>query len=126
MIKVRRDTRVLRQCVRPLEFCLAGNVIPRRERPARARQHDGAHLRIGLRLIKRLMQLPLKVRADGIQPLGPIQRDKRALALLLIQDVLVVGHSTALPRLSPGLCVPAACHDAPRELTHTSRENSTR
>src|SRR5207237_5398501 len=51
----------------------------------RGGQHDGAHLRIRMRLAKAGADARDHVRVDGIALVGPVDRDPERLAALLVQ-----------------------------------------
>ena len=53
------------------------DVSPRAEGAARAGQHDRPHVRLRIQRVKRVPQLGVDLEGQGVQPLGPVERDGR-------------------------------------------------
>ena len=84
------------------------------ERASGAAQHDHLHVRVGARRVDRRLELLRHRRHDRVQPLGPVQRDRRDRLVGVVQQRLVSHDcppgSTGGPRASAARarCAPSA------------------
>src|SRR6185312_2929290 len=66
-----------------------GEIVARAERSPRRFEDDDTDAPVGLSFLHRVEQLAAQLVREGIELLGPVQRDDREPLVLLIDDVVV-------------------------------------
>ena len=74
----------------------AGQVVARRERATGTAQDHAMHVRVVVRLPKRLVQLRLELQGQGVQLLRPVQRDARATVRDFVNDAVKITQGCLL------------------------------
>ena len=81
------------------------DVAARTKRAPRAGDDDRAHLGLGIQPPKRVAQLGIDLEGERIQPLGPIERNRRDVRLHPIADSRrPIAHRTATASISTSAC----------------------